>query len=158
MTNQNTEERSLDWEESFDNSGSFILLAEQDCDFEVIKFERGRYDGGKKIPPCKMAILTLCLHGAEGDATVTHRLFLHTKVRGLLSAFFVSIGQAKPDDEVIRPQWDKLVGATGRCRVGVHEYVKQSGPHAGETGQSNEVTRFLPPAAPSAPSWTQGAF
>lgn len=150
-----TTDRALDWDEGFDNSGSFVLLAEQDCAFTVTKFERGRYEGGAKMGPCKMALLTLCLHGAEGDTTVTHRLYLHTRCRGLLSAFFVSIGQAKPEDEVVRPQWDKLVGAAGRCHVGVHEYVRQSGPHAGETAQSNEVVRFLPPAAPS---WTQGGF
>ena len=54
-----------------------------------------------------------------------------------------------------------MVGAKGICKLGVREYTKQSGPHAGETGQSNEVTRFLPPPAPkAAPSqgWTQGAF
>ena len=51
--------------------------------------------------------------------------------------------------------------AKGICKLGVREYTKQSGPHAGETGQSNEVQRFLPPPAPkAAPSqgWTQGAF
>lgn len=63
--------------------------------------------------------------------------------------------------ETFRPRWNEVVGAKGICKLGVREYTKQSGPHAGETGQSNEVTRFLPPPAPkAAPSqgWTQGAF
>ena len=88
-----------------------------------------------------MAKLTLRIFGgAKGDTTVTHRLYLHTRTQGLLGAFFESIGQ---------------------CKRGIHEYTKQSGPNAGETGQSNEVTRFLPPPEPkAAPSqgWTQGAF
>ena len=98
--------------------------------------------------------------GAKGDATVTHRLYLHTKTQGLLGAFFESIGQCKRG-ETFRPRWNEVVGAKGICKLGVREYTKQSGPHAGETGQSNEVQRFLPPPAPkAAPSqgWTQGAF
>ena len=54
-----------------------------------------------------------------------------------------------------------MVGSKGLCRLGIREYTKQSGPHAGETGQSNEVTRFLPPPEPTAApahGWTQGAF
>lgn len=169
----NTAGRAFDWDEGFDNStGNYLLLAEQDCPFEVIKLERQRYEGGAKMGPCKMALLTIRLFGKEGVTTVTHRLYLHTKTLGLLSAFFISIGQAKPEDEVIRPRWDRIEGAKGLCHVGIHEFVKQSGPHAGETGQSNEITRFLPPAEqPAAPapaakaeptavqqSWMKGAF
>lgn len=152
-------DRAFDWDEGFDNSaGTFLLLAEQDCPFEVIKLERQRYEGGAKMGPCKMALLTIRLYGKEGVATVTHRLYLHTKTIGLLSAFFISIGQAKPDDEVIRPRWDRIEGAKGRCHVGIHEFVKKSGPHAGETGQSNEITRFLPPAEqPAQPAPQQAA-
>ena len=108
-----------------------------------------------------MAKLTLRIYGgAKGDTTVTHRLYLHTKTQGLLGAFFESIGQCKRG-ETFRPRWNEVVGAKGLCRLGIREYTKQSGPNAGETGQSNEVTRFLPPPAPkAAPSqgWTQGAF
>ena len=91
---------------------------------------------------------------------MTHRLYLHTKTQGLLGAFFESIGQCKRG-ETFRPRWNEVVGSKGLCRLGIREYTKQSGPHAGETGQSNEVTRFLPPPEPkAAPSqgWTQGAF
>ena len=44
--------------------------------------------------------------------------------------------------------------------VGVREYTKQSGPNAGQTGQANEITRFLPPEPTAAPQqpWAQGAF
>lgn len=160
MAYENNMDRELNWDEDFDSAGEYLLLKEQDCSFEVVKFERARYEGGPKLPPCKMALLTIRLHGAEGDATISHRLFLHTKMRPMLTSFFVSVGQAKPDDEVIRPQWDRLVGATGRCHVAIREYTKKSGPHAGETGQSNEITKFLPPQtqAAAAPNWMQGAF
>ena len=107
-----------------------------------------------------MAKLTLRIYGgAKGDTTVTHRLYLHTRPRSA-GAFFESIGQCKRG-ETFRPRWNEVVGSKGLCRLGIREYTKQSGPHAGETGQSNEVTRFLPPPEPTAApahGWTQGAF
>ena len=128
---------------------------------EVTGMERARFEGSAKLPPCSMAKLTLKIFGgAKGDTTVTHRLYLHTKTQGLLGAFFESIGQCKRG-ETFRPRWNEVVGAKGICKLGIHEYTRQSGPHAGETGQSNEVQRFLPPPEPKAAptqGWTQGAF
>ena len=93
----------------------------------------------------------------EGDYLFTVTAF---EREGLLCAFFESIGQRK-HGEPLRPRWDELVGAQGMAHVGVREYTKQSGPNAGQTGQANEITRFLPPpeptAAPQQP-WAQGAF
>ena len=63
--------------------------------------------------------------------------------------------------KIFRPRLNEVVGARGWCRLGIREYTKQSGPNAGKTGQSNEVTRFLPPPEPKAApaqGWTQGAF
>lgn len=162
MNDMINEGRAFGWDDEFTNEQQeFVLLPEGEYPFEVISMERARYEGGAKLPPCSMAKLTLRIDGgAKGEATVTHRLYLHTKIQGLLGAFFESIGQCKRG-ETFRPRWNEVVGARGRCRLGIREYTKQSGPHTGETGQSNEVTRFLPPPEPkAAPSqgWTQGAF
>ncbi len=162
MNDMINEGRAFGWDDEFTNEQQeFVLLPEGEYPFEVISMERARYEGGAKLPPCSMAKLTLRIDGgAKGEATVTHRLYLHTKTQGLLGAFFESIGQCKRG-ETFRPRWNEVVGARGRCRLGIRVYTKQSGPHTGETGQSNEVTRFLPPPEPkAAPSqgWTQGAF
>lgn len=162
MNDMINEGRAFGWDDEFTNEQQeFVLLPEGEYPFEVISMERARYEGGAKLPPCSMAKLTLRIDGgAKGEATVTHRLYLHTKTQGLLGAFFESIGQCKRG-ETFRPRWNEVVGARGRCHLGIREYTKQSGPHTGETGQSNEVTRFLPPPEPkAAPSqgWTQGAF
>lgn len=162
MNDMINEGRAFGWDDEFTNEQQeFVLLPEGEYPFEVTALERARYEGGAKLPPCSMAKLTLRIDGgAKGEATVTHRLYLHTKTQGLLGAFFESIGQCKRG-ETFRPRWNEVVGARGRCRLGIREYTKQSGPHTGETGQSNEVTRFLPPPEPkAAPSqgWTQGAF
>lgn len=158
----NTVDRALDWDDEVANEQrEYILLPEGEYAFEVTNMERARYEGSAKLPPCLMAKLTLHIFGGDkGDTEITHRLYLHTKTQGLLGAFFESIGQCKRGD-TFRPRWNEVVGAKGWCKLGVHEYTKKSGPHMGETGQSNEVTRFLPPpepkAAPSA-GWKQGAF
>ena len=162
MNDMNTTDRALSWDDEFTNEQQeFVLLPEGDYAFEVTGMERARFEGSAKLPPCSMAKLTLKIFGgAKGDTTVTDRLYLHTKTQGLLGAFFESIGQCKRG-ETFRPRWNEVVGARGWCRLGIREYTKQSGPSAGKTGQSNEVTRFLPPPEPKAApaqGWTQGAF
>ena len=162
MNDMNTEGRAFGWDDEIKNDGpDLVLLPEGDYLFTVTAFERARYEGGAKLPPCSMAKLTIRIHGGDkGETSVTHRLYLHTKTQGLLGAFFESIGQCKRG-ETFRPRWNEVVGSKGLCRLGIREYTKQSGPHAGETGQSNEVTRFLPPPEPTAApahGWTQGAF
>ena len=162
MNEMNNEGFALDWDDDLTNEQQeFVLLPEGEYPFEVTQMERAHFEGSAKLPPCKMAKLTLRIYGGVAlGTTVTHRLYLHTKTQGLLGAFFESIGQCKRG-ETFRPRWDSVVGAKGICKLGVREYTKQSGPHAGETGQSNEVQRFLPPPEPKAAptqGWKQGAF
>ena len=135
MNDMNTTDRALSWDDEFTNEQQeFVLLPEGDYAFEVTGMERARFEGSAKLPPCSMAKLTLKIFGgAKGDTTVTHRLYLHTKTQGLLGAFFESIGQCKRG-ETFRPRWNEIVGARGWCKLGIREYTKQSGPHAGETG------------------------
>lgn len=158
----NMPDAALDWDSEVTNEQrEFVLLPAGDYLFTVQSFERARYEGSAKLPPCSMAKLTINIHGGDkGETTVTHRLYLHTKTQGLLGAFFESIGQCKRG-ETFRPRWNEIVGAQGICRLGMREYTKQSGPHAGETGQANEIEKFLPrPEPTAAPStgWKQGAF
>lgn len=158
----NTPEMELDWDSEISNEGGFVLLPEGDYPYEIKKMERTRYNGSSKVPPCRMAQLTVLVHGGDkGDTTVTYKLFLLARFQWKIFELFVSAGLAKADDQTIRMQWDRVEGAKGICHVGVREYTKQSGPHAGETGTANEITKFLPPAAPKAvdaPSWQQGAL
>lgn len=153
----------LDWDGEVSNDGSFVLLPEGDYPYTITKFERARYGGSSKVPPCKMAQLTVAVHGAQGDASVSYRLFLLAKFQWKIAELFVSLGLAAPDDEKVRMQWDRVQGGTGLCNVAQREYTKQSGPHAGETGTANEITKFLPPPAPKAaepaqPAWQQSGM
>ena len=150
--------RAFNWDDEIQNDGpDYVLLPEGEYPCTVTKFERARFEGSAKLPPCSMAKLSITVHGgAKGDAYVTHRLYLHTRTEGLLCAFFESIGQRK-HGEALRPRWDELEGAQGLCRLGIHEYTKKDG----TPGSTNEITKFLPPPEPKAapaPSWKQGAF
>ncbi len=152
-------EREFGWNDEIKNDGAdFVLLPEGDYPFTVSKFERSRFDGSAKLPPCNMAVLTLCVDGGDkGATTITHRLYLHSKCEGLLCAFFTCIGQ-RQKGESLHMNWDKVVGSGGKARIEVHEYTKRDG----TDGQSNQVKRFLAPeepkAAPAQGGWQQGVF
>lgn len=171
--NNNLNDRELDWEEEILNeANSYTLLPDGDYPFTILKMERARFEGSSKVPPCRMVRLTVALHGGDrGENAVTYQLFLLQRFGWKIAEFFVSCGLAKPEDERIRMQWDRVEGAEGVCRVTQREFTKRSGPHAGETGTANEIVKFLAPAAPRASvtppaaapaaeqlSWQKGAF
>ncbi|MGN0114127.1 MAG: DUF669 domain-containing protein, partial [Acutalibacteraceae bacterium] len=139
--NNNVNERELNWdEEIFKESGEFILLPEGDYDFVVSDFERARHPGSAKLPPCNKAIITLKIESPEGTVYINHNLFLHTKTEGLLSAFFIAIGQKK-HGEPLRMNWSNIIGSKGRCKVGVREWTGNDG----EVRKSNEIKKFYEP-------------
>ena len=114
------EEREFQWDDTITKDASeFIILPEGDYNFTVESFERGRHPGSDKLPACNKAILTLRIDTAEGTTKLTHNLFLHSKTEGLLSAFFSCIGQKKKG-EPLKMNWQKVIGATGRCKIGIH--------------------------------------
>ena len=161
MQNQNYVDRELGWEDEIEKDGSdWVLLPEGDYDFVVTKFERARHAGSAKLPACPKAVLTLLIATPEGGTTIEHNLFLHTKTEGLLSSFFCAIGQKK-HGERFKPNWSKVIGATGRCKIYVDTYTKNDGTE----GQSNKVKKFYDkeqptpaPAVPAAGGFTPGQF
>lgn len=133
-------ERELGWDDEIEKDGSdFILLPEGDYNFTVAKFERARFQGSAKMPPCNQAKLELTIHSPEhGDVTVFHNLFLHTKTEGLLSNFFTGIGQKKKGER-LRMNWNAVVGAKGRCQIEQNKYMKD-----GREYVNNQVKKFYP--------------
>ena len=73
-------ERELGWDDEISRESDFTIIPEGDYNFTVTGFERGRYDGSEKLPPCNMAIVSLAVTLPDGStATLKHRLFLHTR-------------------------------------------------------------------------------
>lgn len=142
--------KALNWDDEIvKDSGEFTLLPEGDYTFKVINFERAWYDGSDKIPPCNKAIITIKIEAPEGTAELKENLFLTTKTEGLLSSFFSSIGQKKKG-EPLRMNWNKVIGSTGRVKVGTRSYNDNT---------YNQVKRWLSPEEPkSAGGFKPGAF
>ena len=94
---QNGMERELGWDDTIQQEQEYITLPAGDYDFRVESFERARYGGGKKIPPCNQANLTIVIvDPASGrDVKIQHNLLLHSKLETMLSEFFRGIGQKK---------------------------------------------------------------
>lgn len=133
MTDVN--ERELGWDDQIVKDDEFILLPEGDYDFVVSRFERARFDGSNKMPPCNQAIVFLKIHHPElGDVEIRHSMLLHTKTEWMLSSFFTSIGQKKKG-EPLKMNWPLVPGSSGRCKLGFREY---------NDNKYNEVKKFYP--------------
>lgn len=133
-------ERELGWEDEIEKEGgSFVLLPPGDYNFTVSKFERGRFQGSDKMPPCNQAKLEITIHSPEhGDVTIFHNLMLHTKTEGFLSNFFTGIGQKKKGER-LRMNWNMVIGAKGRCKVIENKYMSK-----GEERVNNQIDTFYP--------------
>lgn len=134
------QERELGWDDEIEkDSSDFILLNEGDYNFTVTKFERGRFVGSDKMPPCNQAKLELTVHSPEhGDVVIFHNLFLHSKTEGLLSSFFSGIGQKKKGEK-LRMNWNMVTGSKGKCKIKLNKYMSK-----GEERVNNQVQKFYP--------------
>lgn len=143
------EDHELDWDSEIEKDTDYILLAEGDYTFTVESFERARHGGSDKLPPCNKAIVYLKIKGRdlesgkEGEATIRHQLFLHSKTEGMLCAFFTGIGQRKKGERM-KMNWNLVPGATGKAKIGIREYNGK---------KFNEIKKFYDPAdTPANPS------
>ena len=130
-------ERELDWDDTIENDSDFTLLPAGDYDFEVTEFERARHAGSDKLPPCNKAVVSLKIKAPEGETTIRHNLFLHSKTEGMLCAFFTAIGQRK-HGEKLQMNWSKVVGSTGRAKIEIKKFTKDDG----SVSEFNQVKKF----------------
>lgn len=154
-------ERELSWDDEIEHdSGEWVLLPEGEYPFTVKGFERKRFAGSAKLPPCNSAELTIEIDGGNaGTTTIKHTLFLHTKTEGLLCAFFTAIGQRKPGEK-LRMNWPTVIDSKGRCKVIVDNWTNKDG----EPRQNNKIKNFVEPqestaaTPPAASGWEAGRF
>ena len=143
---QQDQGRELNWNDTIENDGDgFVLLEPGEYPFSIAKFERGRFQGSAKLPPCNKAVLTIEILDEESGShltTITHNLFLHTKTEGLVCQFFRSIA-ARKSGEKLQMNWNAVVGATGRCKVGTRPWTGDDG----QERKSNQIEKFLDPPA-----------
>jgi len=138
-------------------AGAFVVLPEGDYDFVVTNLQRDRYQPNPertgKLPPCPMAIVTHRFTSEKGEQVIIdNRLFLHKSTEGLLAAFFEGIGQKKKG-EALKPDWNTVIGATGRAKIGVRKWTSQNNNEM----ESNEIKKYFPKEQASTPT-TQGGW
>jgi hypothetical protein len=143
------DEREYGWNDEIENDSNFVLLPPGDYPIKVLSFERSRFAGSAKLPPCPMAILSVVIMGdGLGETEVKHRLYLHSVTEGLLCQFFTSIGH-REHGEKLKMDWGRVPHSLGMAKVGVRRYKTDSG----EDREINEILRFLEPgAATSSPA------
>ena len=101
------EAKEFDWNaEIEDDSEGYSLLAEGDYSAKITFFERSRYEGSEKLPPCPVAVLTLAVDTADSPREIKTKLYLCKRMEWKLSEFFRSI--AAEDLALYRPvfRWE----------------------------------------------------
>ena len=152
------EDEALEWDSTIEkeSGGPFRLLPEGEYDFTVERFDRIRYNGSEKIPPCWEADLNISVHDKDGDVEVKDRLFLTRKAEWKLSQFFIAIGQKKKG-EPLKMNWNMVPGAKGRLTI---KHRKGTGQYADK--EFNQIDKYLEPAEAAAPAakskYTAGKF
>ena len=129
---------AMDWNDSIETDGlEFPNLPEGDYNFTVTGFERGRFPGSAKMPPCNKAALTLRVETADGTVNVRTDLILNRLVEFRVCAFFRCIGQKKAGERLVM-DWNKIVGSRGRAHFKPRSYIDRNG----NERQVNDVDRF----------------
>lgn len=140
----NNENEFLNWGDSFvAQENEFVVLPEGEYQFTVTGFERKNYDGNSdKIPNgTPYAELSLEFTGNEGKTTVTERLYLLKRLSWKLTEFFGSIGQNPVNGQAFNPNWNTVLGSTGKAELVVNSYKNKDG----QDRQNNRVKKFLKP-------------
>ena len=132
----NNDYKEMDWDDEVEKS-EYTLLPEGDYDFVVESFERGRYEGGSKIPPCKRALLKIRVDAPEGSTVMNESLLLHKDLKWKLAEFFQAIGAEEVNGR-IKMNWQIVPQATGRATIEVRSDAKDP------EKKYNHVKKFLP--------------
>ena len=128
----------MGWDDVIENDGQeFVVLPEGDYTFTVSNFERGRFPGSAKIPPCNKSTLTLNIDNEQGVATARVDLILYRTLEWKIASFFRCIGQKKHGEKVVM-DWNKVVGSRGRAHFKPRTYTDRDG----NERQANDVDRF----------------
>ena len=139
ITGNDLDNMTMDWNDSIENDGiEFVLLPDGEYNFTITKFERGRFTGSEKVPPCNKAIITLQIESTVGIATLKVNLLLVRSLEWKIAQFFRSIGQKK-QGEKLTMDWSKVLGSTGRAYIKQKTYTNSNG----EERTYNDVDHFL---------------
>jgi hypothetical protein len=127
------------------DEGGFVLLPDGEASFEVLSMQRARRSVGDcgTVNVCDMTLLVTS-DANNQTSKLEASLPLHPKFTWKITQFFTSIGARKHGDTGrFVPDWGKITGTSGRCRITTRTYQKK----AGGEGKANQVDAFLDPVA-----------
>ncbi len=137
----------LGWDSTIKDDGpEFIVLPKGRYPFEVISLEKTRFSGSENLSPCYQAIVHLKFFGKDKDTgkdgitTIKHSLFLNSRTKDYLCAFFIAIGQLKKGEEIAM-NWNKVVGSKGEAELYVDKWTSKEGKEM----ENNKVQKFCGP-------------
>ena len=129
--------KEIDWDEEVEKGSEYTLLPAGDYDFTVESFERSRYEGSDKVPPCNRALLKIRIDAQEGTTVMNESLLLYDKMQWKLAEFFLSIGAEEKEGRV-KMNWQMVPQSTGRATIEVRQ--DKNDPNK----KYNHVKKFLP--------------
>lgn len=114
----NTYEGALDWNSEIEET--YLDLPDGTYEYKVVELERGHYEpkpDGKIKEPCPQVKVYVEVQDPNSDqkARLNSLLILHTRTKGLLCNFFISIGAMKKG-ESLKMDWN-VIGKTGKLKL-----------------------------------------
>ncbi len=129
--------KEIGWDEEVEKGSEYTLLPAGDYDFTVESFERSRYEGSDKVPPCNRALLKIRIDAQKGTTVMNESLLLYDKMQWKLAEFFLSIGAEEKEGRV-KMNWQMVPQSTGRATIEVR-------PDKNDPNKKyNHVKKFLP--------------
>lgn len=131
--------KEIGWDDEYDKGEEYVTLEPGDYDFTVESFERGRYEGSDKVPPCPRALLKISVKTPEGGiCTMNESLLLYDRMQWKLAEFFLSIGVGEEKDGKVKPNWNMVPQATGRATIELRSDKNDP------SKKYNHVKKYLP--------------
>ncbi len=110
-------DREFNWDDEISRDSNFVELPAGDYEFTIDHYERGRFKGSEKIPPCNMATVYFNIQAPDGQTVqIRENYILYSKMEWKLSELFMGVG-LKKKGETLRMNWNALPGLTGRAKV-----------------------------------------
>ena len=134
-------ERPLDFDDVLEDipKEEFILLEPGEYSFKVTSFVKRRWDSGK-LAGANYAEIGLDFDNGTLRSSGRENLTLHPKMLWKVREFFKAIGENVEDGKPFVPNWNAVLGSTGRCKVRQRSFKGREG----EIVKTNEVEKFLP--------------
>jgi len=154
MTTEN-KNGAYGWDDAVETQDTkTAILPEGEALFCVRSFKKVRKDFGS-FGVINVAVLTLDVQSLVNNqtGTVQTQIGLHHDLDWKVTRLFTAVGHRQPGDNVpLFPQWTKLEGEQGFCKIKHRAYHKNSDPAGVKSGITHDVAEFLPPRTePEAP-------